>query len=486
MTSTPPHIGSFTTTTMSPRLNARLLRDRVSHPSVHLARAVGRTRCNRVDDARNRRCFLGCACFAAIIEELYDSGRAAALIRASGYWRRHSDATTLSRVCPADDLRSPKILILQSADDHDWATELAALLTRILQLAVDQVRCKSIEAARLPPGSEQYDALKRDAQGVPVVIAVISDATLASPLDLFEFGATWAATAPDSNALFIPIVVRASNPVQALAIDALSSRVAPIDGARLEDLVGQIAGHLAITPVNIGSYRGRLIQLAAPRTRKSRKRGTRKRIAAGWLIVSTVAGLAIIGATVALIARPQSSRLTREQLGFEEDTTVWSIASSGNEQGFARAARSNARAHLGSYSLEVQAQLSSTDANRRTGEVLFDLRKSFHVNSADLASKSITAWVYAPSGCAGEAAKPNGFQLLVKDRNWRSQYGTWNNASEGRWTKLTMSVGSANGTAHTDEGFQSNAILSIGVKMSLGEGSKADCTGAIYIDSIDW
>jgi hypothetical protein len=386
-------------------------------------------------------------------------------------------------VCPVDQLASPKVLILQSAQDHEWGSQLAQLLAAILQLGDDEVRCKSMGLLQLPPSSEHYRLLQQAAAGVPVVIVVISEATLATPLEMFEIGAAWAARASDNEDPFIPVLIRGGNPARVPELRDLSTSVAPVDAALLEDLVGQIAGSLDIVPTNLGAHRGRLMQLALPRPRNPSTRRRRKHGSAAWLIAAIAAGaLAAAVVATAILHRPTPPAPARERLGFEEQTTTWNI----DARGFTNATRSRARSHLGSYSLKVDTELIATNAQRRTGEILFDLRKSIGVNSADLAGKSISAWVYAPAGSAGEAAKPNGLQLVVKDRNWKSQYGAWQNVSEGHWIELTLAVDSAGGDAHIDEGFQSNAIVAIGVKMSVGEGSKADHAGAIYIDGVNW
>lgn len=60
----------------------------------------------------------------------------------------------------------------------------------------------------------------------------------------------------------------------------------------------------------------------------------------------------------------------------------------------------------------------------------------------DMSNHTITAWVYAPNGARGQTRRPNGFQIFVKDSDWRSQYGTWFNITEeDRWVLIKLAVG---------------------------------------------
>jgi hypothetical protein len=82
---------------------------------------------------------------------------------------------------------------------------------------------------------------------------------------------------------------------------------------------------------------------------------------------------------------------------------------------------------------------------------------------------------------------PNGFQVFVKDSEYRGEYGTWHNITEEEWFPVTLTVSATKprgGWIARD--FDPTQIIMIGLKMGAGDGSIAQYQGPIYIDAIDW
>jgi hypothetical protein len=105
----------------------------------------------------------------------------------------------------------------------------------------------------------------------------------------------------------------------------------------------------------------------------------------------------------------------------------------------------------------------------------------------DLSNQTITMWVYAPTGAIGDATKPNGLQIFVKDRLWNGSYSTWTNVVENEWVQLSFTVSNAvaeNG--YMEQGFDPRQIIAVGVKMAAGAGSTVPYKGPIYLDAVDW
>ncbi|NQT91212.1 MAG: hypothetical protein HQ559_00510 [Lentisphaerae bacterium] len=110
--------------------------------------------------------------------------------------------------------------------------------------------------------------------------------------------------------------------------------------------------------------------------------------------------------------------------------------------------------------------------------------------SLDVEGLTLTAWVFAPPGAAGEPSRRNGVQLFVKDSRWRSEYGAWHNISadrEGRWFRVSMVPANTPPLdGHTDTVFDPTDVVAIGLKIGAGDGSSATYTGPVYLDAVDW
>jgi hypothetical protein len=147
----------------------------------------------------------------------------------------------------------------------------------------------------------------------------------------------------------------------------------------------------------------------------------------------------------------------------------------------------------GQYSLKLQMHLIGNNEQNNRGEAWVDMRNyapSTAQNpfvSLDLNNRTITMWVYAPTGAIGDNNKPNGLQIFVKDIHWHGSYSTWTNVVENEWVQLSFTVSTAaieNG--YIEPGFDPSQIIAVGLKAGAGGGSTAVYQGPIYIDAVDW
>lgn len=151
---------------------------------------------------------------------------------------------------------------------------------------------------------------------------------------------------------------------------------------------------------------------------------------------------------------------------------------------------SKERAVQGRYSLKMMMDLVAGDKERDKGEAWINMLENpphgEHI-PVNLRGRTVTASVYAPRGARGERSRPNGFQVFVKDKKWKSQYGPWHNVREEDWMDISLKVSRFNPPGgHTDPGFDPTQIIAVGVKMGAGGGSKAKYKDPVFIDAVDW
>lgn len=185
-------------------------------------------------------------------------------------------------------------------------------------------------------------------------------------------------------------------------------------------------------------------------------------------------------------APPQTSL----RYSFEKGKQGWQHQTYNDSQACEQVDTTSAQEKDGSHSLKMSIDLVGGDAHRSKGEAWVDWTKTAPGNEKvplDLSGRTITAWVYAPKGAAGENSSSNGFQIFIKDSEWRGEYGTWNNVEEGQWTMISLTVST---TAPDDgwmaSGFDPKHIVALGVKMGAGELSKAKYKGPVFVDTISW
>lgn len=151
---------------------------------------------------------------------------------------------------------------------------------------------------------------------------------------------------------------------------------------------------------------------------------------------------------------------------------------------------SDERAMQGRYSLKMTMGLVGSDKHKSKGEAWVNMLQNppggEHI-PVNLLGRTIVAWVYAPRGARGDRSRPNGFQVFVKDKNWKSQYGPWHNVTEENWFDISLKVSPfAPMDGYMDDGFDPTQIIAIGVKMGAGGGSTETYNDSVYVDGVDW
>jgi len=144
----------------------------------------------------------------------------------------------------------------------------------------------------------------------------------------------------------------------------------------------------------------------------------------------------------------------------------------------------------GDYSLEMTMDIDGGDEHKRNGEAWVNMLEDPPVGEhipVNLLGRTVTAWIYAPWGARGKPDKPNGFQVFVKDKEWKCQYGPWRNVREAEWFQVSLKVSPfAPKDGYMDCGFDPNQIIAVGVKMGAGGGSRATYKGPVYVDGVNW
>jgi len=175
---------------------------------------------------------------------------------------------------------------------------------------------------------------------------------------------------------------------------------------------------------------------------------------------------------------------------FENAIQGWQAQDYEDSMACERVGRSEERSKEGRYSLRMVMDLVGGDSHKSKGEAWVNMRENGPKGvkvPANLDKRTITAWVYAPKGARGEPSRPNGFQLFVKDSDWRSEYGAWLNVKEGQWTRISLPVTSSKPSkGWMDKGFDPTRIIALGVKMGAGGGSDAKYKGAVFVDAVEW
>ncbi|MBL8153330.1 MAG: hypothetical protein JNM70_04025 [Anaerolineae bacterium] len=186
------------------------------------------------------------------------------------------------------------------------------------------------------------------------------------------------------------------------------------------------------------------------------------------------------------------------QYDFEDGIMGWYPQDYITSRACVEVSQSDQVARNGQYSLEMSMNLIGADESLSQGEALVAITFDPPIGLTgeqppfDLDGYTITIWVYSPEGSRGDPNHPNGFQILVKDAAFKSQYGIWHNIDkEDQWIPVTLTVSNklprrgAN-KGYIDEGFDPTQIVMIGLKMGTGGESKAAYKGPVYVDSVSW
>lgn len=203
--------------------------------------------------------------------------------------------------------------------------------------------------------------------------------------------------------------------------------------------------------------------------------------------------LEVRGANDVIVAtRTLSLQIIRKPLpvdsskyGFESesDTMGWKRQTYIDSQAVGEVAQTTETSYCGSGSLKLTVNLIGKHENNSKGEAFVELRQQ-----ENLQGQTITAWIYAPAGSAGDFGNPNGVQVFVKDNSFRrSLYGTWTKILEGTWFEVSLTVSTTKPIdGYIDKDFDPQSIVMVGVKVAIGTGSNATYNGPIYVDAVDW
>lgn len=147
----------------------------------------------------------------------------------------------------------------------------------------------------------------------------------------------------------------------------------------------------------------------------------------------------------------------------------------------------------GSFSLAMSMDLIAGDPRKGQGEAFVNLKDNPLQGERapiDMTNRTVSAWIFVPKdqGARGDTDAPNGFQVFVRDDKGFSEYGTWDNQFDlGQWYKISLVVSKTQPKdGFMAKEFDPTKIVTIGVKMGTGTGSKATYKGLIYIDDISW
>lgn len=175
---------------------------------------------------------------------------------------------------------------------------------------------------------------------------------------------------------------------------------------------------------------------------------------------------------------------------FEDSLTSWIPQDYRDSRACVAVRTCTTVAKVGHRSLEMSMNLIAQDAESSKGEAWVDMLQHPPVGlqaPLDLTGRTIAVWVYAPHGAAGEQNAPNGFQVFVKDSEWRGQYGKWHDIDEGEWMPVTLTVSAQTPTGGwRAEGFNPREVIAVGLKMAAGGASSARYRGPLYVDAVDW
>ncbi len=140
-------------------------------------------------------------------------------------------------------------------------------------------------------------------------------------------------------------------------------------------------------------------------------------------------------------------------------------------------------------SLKLDCSFVGGDAHKSNGEAYLNMNFVQGLESQipyNMQGRTITATVRVPEEFVGEASRPNGVQVFVKDVNWKNQYGKWVNITRnGKDLEFTVTISPTNTNIPdgytTNDGFDATKIQIIGVKFGIGAGSADTYNGNLYI-----
>lgn len=163
----------------------------------------------------------------------------------------------------------------------------------------------------------------------------------------------------------------------------------------------------------------------------------------------------------------------------------WTYQTFAGSDGFMDSRFSNEKAHGGTGSLRIAADLNK-DAGRPAGEVYVDLRNhpppgmSVPTNLRDTTPRF---WIWLPRGISGSQSAPSYMQPLFKSEGFFSWYGPTINISadkEERWLEIVFNTSSV--PSFADAEFDPERVIFIGLKIAVTDQPGSKFKGNVYID----
>ena len=194
-----------------------------------------------------------------------------------------------------------------------------------------------------------------------------------------------------------------------------------------------------------------------------------------------------------IVLLPATSVQIETMYNFENNYSGWIPQTFFDTMACVKVSHSAERAKDGQFSLKLDIGLIGNQEQNSRGEAWVDMRYfpppalQMPFTPLDLNDRTLSMWVYAPTGAIGEIDRPNGLQIFVKDVHWNGSYSTWTNVVENEWVQLSFTVSNAAiEDGYIEPGFDPSQIIAVGIKMAAGGGSTAVYQGPIYIDALNW
>jgi hypothetical protein len=372
-----------------------------------------------------------------------------------------------------DDARI-ELFLSHGPEDQEYVEEFTLLVAGSIKVGREQVASTAVP-----------DYADRDRDQLPRVwVSFVSPGSVESGCLRAELASRWGgAFAPGGAASGQTILVVLHGLEPNTLPEGLSGLVTfrADDGSELDALLvqlgrtyGEKAPESRLLPSERERRLARLVELGGTRAPPPSIRRRRRPVL--WLTA-----MAALGGAAGWAAHRAAS--SPGVYGFEQGAEGWTTTG-----GCIAARQSKERTKSGQFALELAMQLGSAE---RQGEAWVDMRKSRPPGVGDvplnLDGHTVRAYVYAPRGAKGDSRRPNGFQLFVKDDEWRAAYGPWQNVIEEEWVRIELEVGApAAPGGFVAAGFDPGKIIAVGVKLGLPPDAPAAFSGSVYLDAVDW
>lgn len=153
-----------------------------------------------------------------------------------------------------------KIFISHSSRDKQVAEALADLMRNALSVSTTAIRCTSVTAYALAYGAKSTEQLRAEVVGAPVVLGIITEASVESAFVLFELGARWGV-----DKYLVALLAGAAS-YDLLPSPIGHTHAAKCDRDALIKLVEEVADHLGVQRPRHADYSKHVDALVAAST----------------------------------------------------------------------------------------------------------------------------------------------------------------------------------------------------------------------------